>query len=194
MSVNSKMTAIADKIRSLLGLTGAMGLDAMAANLEVEQTNLSNAFAAIGVKGGTLPDSRISGNLESAIGSIPDYVPVRRAEGAVTINNDENRNTYVNCGFTPDIVLIKDLVYTSANGVETGYQLTAFLAERTSGLNYMSDGYTGTEQNGWKHYYTEIYPTDQGFRLYNLYYYDQSNVYHAGAGEVLNYIAVKYTA
>lgn len=33
MSVNSKMTAIADKIRSLLGLTGIMGLDAMANNL-----------------------------------------------------------------------------------------------------------------------------------------------------------------
>ena len=33
MSVNSKMTAINDKIRSLLNLTGIMGLDAMAANL-----------------------------------------------------------------------------------------------------------------------------------------------------------------
>lgn len=34
MSVNSKMTAIADKVRSLLGLTGTMGLDAMSANLD----------------------------------------------------------------------------------------------------------------------------------------------------------------
>lgn len=33
MSVNSKMTAIADKTRELVGLTGTMGLDAMAANL-----------------------------------------------------------------------------------------------------------------------------------------------------------------
>ena len=33
MSVNSKMTAIADKIRALLGITGAMGMDAMATNL-----------------------------------------------------------------------------------------------------------------------------------------------------------------
>ena len=37
MSVNAKMTAIADKIRSLLGLTDKMGFDAMASNLgEVE--------------------------------------------------------------------------------------------------------------------------------------------------------------
>lgn len=33
MSVNSKMAAIADKIRTLLGLSGSMGLDAMATNL-----------------------------------------------------------------------------------------------------------------------------------------------------------------
>lgn len=33
MSVNSKMTAIADKIRALLGISGNMGMDAMASNL-----------------------------------------------------------------------------------------------------------------------------------------------------------------
>ena len=38
MSVNAKMTAIADKIRTLLGITGKMGLDAMATHLE-EVTN-----------------------------------------------------------------------------------------------------------------------------------------------------------
>ena len=34
MSVNSKMTAIADKIRAILGITGTMGMDAMATHLE----------------------------------------------------------------------------------------------------------------------------------------------------------------
>lgn len=38
MSVNSKMTAIADKIRALLGLSGTMGLDAMATNLQEANT------------------------------------------------------------------------------------------------------------------------------------------------------------
>lgn len=33
MVVNSKMTAIADKIRDLLGISDKMGLDAMATNL-----------------------------------------------------------------------------------------------------------------------------------------------------------------
>lgn len=37
MSVKTKMTAIADKIRGLLGLTGTMGLDTMADNLSTAQ-------------------------------------------------------------------------------------------------------------------------------------------------------------
>lgn len=71
MSVNEKMTAIADKIRALLGISDTMGLDAMANNLVAEQTNVSAAFTAIGNKGGTVPPSKVSGNLASAIGTIP---------------------------------------------------------------------------------------------------------------------------
>lgn len=42
MSVNSKMTAIADEIRELSGTTGTMGLDAMASTLNVENTNFAS--------------------------------------------------------------------------------------------------------------------------------------------------------
>lgn len=38
MSVNSAMTAIADKIRTLLGISGTMGLDGMSANLQTAVT------------------------------------------------------------------------------------------------------------------------------------------------------------
>ena len=71
MSVNEKMTAIADKIRALLGISDTMGLDAMANNLAAEQTNVRAAFTAIGNKGGTVPPSKVSGNLASAIVTIP---------------------------------------------------------------------------------------------------------------------------
>ena len=70
MSINTAMTAIADKIRGLLGLSGAMGLDAMASNLAVEQTNIADAYAAVSSKGGTMPESQVSGNLAAAIGTI----------------------------------------------------------------------------------------------------------------------------
>lgn len=48
MSVNSKMTAIADKIRSLLGITGTMGMDAMATNLQsaVSETDTQASLIA----------------------------------------------------------------------------------------------------------------------------------------------------
>lgn len=42
MSVNSKMTAIADEVRELSGTTGAMGLDAMANILHTENTSFNN--------------------------------------------------------------------------------------------------------------------------------------------------------
>lgn len=40
MSVNSAMTAIADKIRTLLGISGTMGLDKMSTNLQTAVTTV----------------------------------------------------------------------------------------------------------------------------------------------------------
>lgn len=42
MSVNSKMTAIANQIRSLLGLTDRIGLDAMATNLNTANSEVAS--------------------------------------------------------------------------------------------------------------------------------------------------------
>lgn len=42
MSINSKMTAIADEIRELSGTTGTMGLDAMANTLHTENSNFAS--------------------------------------------------------------------------------------------------------------------------------------------------------
>lgn len=47
MSVNSKMTAIADKIRTLLGITSNMGLDAMASNIGKAQNEVDRQAALI---------------------------------------------------------------------------------------------------------------------------------------------------
>ena len=105
MSINTAMTSIADRIRGLLGLTGTMGLDAIASNLAVEQANISDAFAAVSSKGGTVPDSQASGNLAAAIGTIPTGAAVQRKSGTFTTNT--GGDSTVECGFQPDLVYLQ---------------------------------------------------------------------------------------
>lgn len=114
MSVNSAMTAIADKIRTLLGTTGKMGLDAMATNLTTVQNNVTAAFSAIGDKGGTVPSSKDSGNLVSAINSIPAGVTVRKTSGSFSTGSSGKAT--VTCGFKPDLVFVEQgYTYTYNN-------------------------------------------------------------------------------
>lgn len=122
MSVKSKMTAIADKIRALLGISGTMGLDAMSANLATIQTDISGAFTAVGNKGGTVPSSKVSGNLASAINSIPAGVTVRTTSGS--FSTDSNGTATVNCGFQPDLVYVTQGYVYQVNG----YLVSANLA------------------------------------------------------------------
>lgn len=107
MSVNSKMTAIADKIRALLGTSGTMGLDAMSTNLTTIQTDISGAFAAVGNKGGTIPTAKTSGNLASAINSITTGgTTVQKKTGTFQGIGSHGEIANVNCGFSPDVVFI----------------------------------------------------------------------------------------
>ena len=62
MSVSSKMTAIADKIRALLGITGALGMDAMATNLQSAITETESQESLI---------SQIEAALEGKTGAAP---------------------------------------------------------------------------------------------------------------------------
>lgn len=70
MSVNSKMTAIADGIRALNGGTAALGLDAIATALDVEKTNVDAALAALAEKGVTVPTGSKSDALAGLIAAI----------------------------------------------------------------------------------------------------------------------------
>lgn len=122
MSVNSKMTAIADKIRAIRGTTGTMDLDAMATNLGTVQNDLTAAFTAIGNKGGTVPSSKVSGNLASAINSIPAGAAIQRKTGTFT----SAASVTVNCGFQPDIFI------TQMTGNGKNYDLCFALAEHSN--------------------------------------------------------------
>ena len=127
MSINTKMTAIADRIRALLGLSGTMGLDAMATNLATEQTNVNNAFTAVNSKGGAVPSSKVSGNLATAINSIPTGVTVQRKSG--TFTTDSSGNATVTCGFKPDLVVLHHSEGSSSG--TTSYSCAAAFAEDT---------------------------------------------------------------
>ena len=47
VSINSKMTAIADKLRAILGISGTMGLDAMSSNLSSIQGSVETQTSLI---------------------------------------------------------------------------------------------------------------------------------------------------
>ena len=64
---------------------------------------VSDAFTAIGNKGGTVPSSKVSGNLATAIQSIPEGVTVQIANGSVTTNNSGTAT--ISCGFQPDLIV-----------------------------------------------------------------------------------------
>jgi hypothetical protein len=46
MSVNSKMTALADEVRELSGTTGKLGIDDMTSTLNTENNNLTTNISA----------------------------------------------------------------------------------------------------------------------------------------------------
>jgi hypothetical protein len=181
--VNTKMIAIADKIRSILGITGKMGLDAMAANLETELTNLAAAFASVEAKGGTVPESKISGNLATAIDGIPDGVSVQIKSGTFTTNRTSGEAT-VNCGFKPDVV------YITLN--ET-YQSKPLVGAVDFGSLGKDDAYISLWSSNQTYilWTIKVNRTSNGFSIDSYVY--KSDWSSSVQQKTFNYSAVKYT-
>lgn len=70
MSVNSEMTAIANAVRDLRGMSGTMGLDAMATNINGAKTAVDAALAALAEKGVTVPAGTKVDGLAALIAAI----------------------------------------------------------------------------------------------------------------------------
>lgn len=198
MSVNSKMTAIADKIRSLLGISGDMTLDAMATNLETEHTNVANAFTAVGNKGGTVPTTMISGYLAAAINSIPAGATVLRAEG--DFNTGDNGTVTINCGFKPDLVYA---YFTDATSNLCCVSAAFYEAKKYAYVYSMTWVYYDDTES-WFVEEAKFSQTNTGFN-FKLYYYDYvyDDYYEDWFLDMenrvvsddvnLHYIAIKYT-
>ena len=114
MSVNTKMTAIADEIRTLSGTTEAMGLDAMAtnvgnANSEVDnQADLISQIVtalegkAVGGPGGNIETCAVTIELHPTGGGQANYAVTRYIDGEIVLYTF-NGTSPVNITFT-DIV------------------------------------------------------------------------------------------
>jgi hypothetical protein len=177
--VNEKMTTIADKIRGLLGISGKMGLDAMATNLETEKTNVANAFAAAKEKGGTFTDAQISGNLAAAIGTIPTGAEIKTKSGNFSASG--GRAT-VNCGFKPDLVAITNNITYQGFAAAAGFAFTA------SGKTNLETAIWGST-NSFVIISIQCQQSSTGFSV-NITEYEEDPAIYSGS---LSYIAVKYT-
>ena len=186
MSVNSKMTAIADLIRALLGLSGTMGLDAMATNLGTEQTNINNAFSAVNSKGGTAPSSKVSGNLATAINSIPTGVTVQRKSGTFTTN--KSGVVTVNCGFQPDLVVIKGELYDDSDGIRAFNGAAAFAEETRASIQNIAMWATDCLV-----YDLYVVQNDTGFDVVQANFMDFDTATTTLANKTFDYVAVKYS-
>ena len=109
-------------------LSGGAGAG-IQSEINLLKQSVSDAFTAIGNKGGTVPSSKVSGNLATAINSIPSGVTVQTKSGSFT--TDTSGNATVNCGFSPDVVQV-------AVGTDNGYTLVAaanFHSANTTKIN-----------------------------------------------------------
>ena len=93
MSVHSKMTAVADEIRELSGTTGAMGLDAMSANLKEANDDVSEQADLIAQIASALEGKAAGGSvIETCTVEVSATSTKHRFEalGYMTVDNDGN--------------------------------------------------------------------------------------------------------
>lgn len=131
MSVNSKMTALADEIRILSGTEDTMGLDAMKNNVNAANSAVSAALTALTEKGVEVPDGTIVSGLAELIGAIEtggNILDCSYAAGSFTVAQ--------NC-IKYNIMSLSDL--------ETLFDGT--LPTKSVGGYWLANGYTTTDSS-----------------------------------------------
>lgn len=130
----------------------------------------------------------------AAVNALPEAgaggVTVQRKAGSFTANvtnGGETLEATVNCGFVPDVVLLKGKEYTGA-GTTYYYDMAAVFSERSADKNYLV---TGTNDS-YEFLEGEINQTANGFKII-FWGYDDAWGEKTMVAERMDYVAIKYT-
>lgn len=141
MSVNSKMTALADEIRELSGTTSAMGLDAMTNHVSNANTGVSSESDLIAQITAALEGKASGGGSGVVIGSLPaGYAQV----GCIQFTGDQSVDTGIICNQDTKIrvVFVRDTdnaqyLYGVVDSGNTA-SVTAYLTSSTGAWRFGS--------------------------------------------------------
>ena len=155
------------------------------------KNNVAAAFTEIGNKGGTVPSSKVSGNLATAINSIPAGVTVQRKTGTFTTNTSGTAT--VNVGFQPDLVFVTLNETTYGNSV--GYnQSVTLLFDESPDTGYCNSLMWSNDSSGEASYFCDIWgeQTSNGFKFWFNWIHITAWETYAEA-YTFHYVAIKYT-
>lgn len=197
MSVNSKMTAIADIFRALGSIEydpnnndTKFSLDEMAQYLEYIRTTIEQAYELAISKGGipSNPSRAPIMNLAECVYNIPiEGATVRRKEGTFATGPDGTAS--VNCGFQPDVVLFTGLFLTTNGYSYECHPAIVFSEQKQSSYYLFTTGQSNNFPYGIN--FTAM-ATDNGFGVQVL-----KNSSNGTPSPALNtefqYVAIKYT-
>lgn len=136
MSVNSKMTALADEIRELSGASEALGLDAMANHISETNTEVAtqaDLIAQIQVAVNSLPEVS-SGNVETCIVTLNGRCPLDTGKVFYTNGSSSIQEiSFPDFNKSISITVIK-------NSIIVTYQIATYESGNAIALNAGTDG------------------------------------------------------
>lgn len=141
----STLTAIADKIRTLIGTTAKMKPSAMDNNINTAITAVESAKTAITEKGVTVPDSADVTDLATYIGQIVTGHPL--ASGSKTLSSNATSMSIThNLGVEPAGIIIMH------NTTKSGSSASVYVSYATnlkSSINLIASGNPGSGTGTW---------------------------------------------
>lgn len=186
--LDADMTGLADTIRTKGGTSADLawpeGYKAAVQAIETgKDVSSVTATAADVISGKVFVDSAgnvVTGTLE----------PVIRHESEFVVSYDSQKRIYVDCGFTPDAVMLSGLIYEGdQTGTRYQYDFAVLFPESVAGAIRVLDGYGSNTE----YYSADVYQTANGFMLQYFGYYDSDNNFVEPAGQTYRYVAIKYT-